>query len=182
MCKQTISPFSCIWIQCSIQSLFWNWLQIETLHILAKFYHIQNFYTVWYKIPSCKFYYAIKYHSYKKHSFSLLKNLQTPRKREENDWGKWLIVKSFLIKSVTFGSMTWATPSVPSNLSRAFNNTCHALDFPLPLGPTIIRPWWRFVIWNSCRTYNRKDTGFMLNLRKLEMQECISIIHVTNYN
>lgn len=108
--------------------------------------------------------------------FSLPKKLTNPKKEIE----KWLNVKLFLIKSVTFGSMTWATPSVPSNLSSAFNNTCHALDFPLPLGPTIIRPWWRFVIWNSCRTYKRKDTGFMLNLRKLEMQECISIPHVTN--
>jgi hypothetical protein len=34
-------------------------------------------------------------------------------------------------------------------LSRTFQ----AMDFPLPLGPTIIRPWWRQVIWYNCRTW-----------------------------
>ena len=48
--------------------------------------------------------------------------------------------------------MTCATPSTPSNLSNAFSRTCHAELLPLPLGPTIIKPWCSWVIWYNCNT------------------------------
>lgn len=40
----------------------------------------------------------------------------------------------------TFGSITWQTPSEVSILAKAFNKIFHAVDFPEPLGPTIIKP------------------------------------------
>src|SRR5208282_1330997 len=43
---------------------------------------------------------------------------------------------------ITFGSITYETPSTPSNLPSASSKTLHAVDFPLPEAPTIITPWW----------------------------------------
>ena len=71
---------------------------------------------------------------------------------------------------MALGSMTWATPSTPSSRSRALSRERQAVLLPLPLGPTIIRPWFRLEIWYSCRTC-RKGTskvrgmksGFILN-------------------
>ena len=50
-----------------------------------------------------------------------------------------------------------ATPSTPSILSRALSSTRHAEDLPLPLGPTIIRPWCSCVIWYSCNTWGKGE-------------------------
>lgn len=54
---------------------------------------------------------------------------------------------------MALGSMMWATPSTPSSRSRALRRTRHAMVFPLPEGPTIIRPWLIWVIWYSWSTW-----------------------------
>ena len=51
----------------------------------------------------------------------------------------------------TLGSTTCATPSTPSKFSKAFSSVRQAEDLPLPLGPTIIKPWWIWEIWYSWR-------------------------------
>ena len=48
---------------------------------------------------------------------------------------------------MALGSIMCATPSTPSRRSRAFRSTLQAVDLPLPLGPTNIRPWCSWVIW-----------------------------------
>ena len=71
----------------------------------------------------------------------------------------------------TFGLMTCATPSIPSILSRALSKTLHAEDFPLPLGPTIISPWWMHEIWYSwriCKQSDHKDFYCVLNTADLK--------------
>ena len=51
------------------------------------------------------------------------------------------VTKGLQTHALTLGSMTCATPSTPSSLSKAFRSTLHAILLPLPLGPTIIKPW-----------------------------------------
>ena len=43
---------------------------------------------------------------------------------------------------------------MPSKFSSAFKSVRQAVDLPLPLGPTIINPWWIWDIWYSWRIYN----------------------------
>lgn len=57
---------------------------------------------------------------------------------------------------IALGSMTWATPSTPSNRSKAFKSTRQAVLLPEPLGPTIIKPWFKLLIWYSCNTCHVK--------------------------
>ena len=64
------------------------------------------------------------------------------------------------------------TPSTPSTLSRAFSNTCQAVDLPLPLGPTIIRPWCSWVIWYSCKTW-KEEKGGRREWRQQLMTDCL---------
>mmetsp|Transcript_44665 Transcript_44665/g.112583 ORF Transcript_44665/g.112583 Transcript_44665/m.112583 type:complete len:249 (+) Transcript_44665:283-1029(+) len=48
---------------------------------------------------------------------------------------------------MALGSMTYDLHGTPSCASRAARSTDHALDLPLPDGPTIITPWQRHCTW-----------------------------------
>lgn len=64
----------------------------------------------------------------------------------------YLLVRSFVPNSEQKPSGHAQKISIYTHLSKAFRRTRQAVDFPLPDGPTIIKPWFNLHIWYSWRT------------------------------
>ena len=54
--------------------------------------------------------------------------------------------------------------------THTLRRTRQAQDFPLPLGPTIIRPWCSWVIWYSWRTWRNARRPVSVTRGGLELQ------------